>query len=157
MPSGYQISCTTNETQIRFIGHNDPSSMKERKKLLINKLESNLKAGETLIQLTELPHIRKKIYKSAKDMIKDNVVSDGSSSSSDTEVENDNVFTKIMKKVKKAARKREKREAKVGEKLQVWEDERRDILKRMIRKLYKQEYRKSIEKTRVIAFMSQPY
>ena len=55
-----------------------------------------------------------------------------------------------MKKVKKAARKREKREAKVGEKLQVWEDERRDILKRMIRKLYKQEDRKSIEKTRVI-------
>ena len=54
-----------------------------------------------------------------------------------------------MKKVKKAARKREKREAKVGEKLQVWEDERRDILKRMIRKLYKQEDRKSIEKTRV--------
>ena len=56
MPSGYQISCTTNETQIRFIGKNDPSSMKERKELLINKLESNLKAGETLIQLTELPH-----------------------------------------------------------------------------------------------------
>ena len=53
-------------------------------------------------------------------------------------------------KVKKAARKREKREAKVCEKLQVWEDERRDILKRMIRKLYKQEDRKSIEKTRVI-------
>ena len=150
MPSAYQISCTTNETQIRFIGKNDLSSMKERKELLISKLESNLKAGETLIQLTELPHIREKIHKSAKDTIKDNVVSDGSSSSSDTDVEKDNVFTKIMKKVKKAARKREKREAKVCEKLQVWEDERRDILKRMIRKLYKQEDRKSIEKTRVI-------
>ena len=46
MPSGYQISCTTNETQICFIGQNGPSSMKERKELLISKLEKKEKEIE---------------------------------------------------------------------------------------------------------------
>ena len=159
-PQLYTISKQKDDIQVYLVGSLNPSAKEDRNKCLLGALgsvEARKNAGGTYIDARLITATPKPKYKSAVELIAENVVTvSDESEESEVETQGDSTqYEKIVRKIRKKCNVKNKRNQEIEKRKPIWEAERLENMKRLLTKIFADATRKYLSVETVISKLRQ--
>ena len=159
-PQIYTISKQKDDIQVYLVGGLNPSAKEDRNKCLLGALgsvEAQKNAGGTYIDARLITATPKPKYKSAVELIAENVVTvSDESEESEVETQGDSTqYEKIVRKIRKKCNVKNKRKQEIEKRKPIREAERLENMKRLLTKIFADATRKYLSVETVISKLRQ--